>query len=92
METSRKTALLRPCTWIYLILLGLTFITWLIGVQHLSGPFFAFMVFGFALLKGQLIGDYFMGLRQVAGFWRWVIFIWLALVGGLVGTAFWQTL
>ncbi len=84
--------LLRPCTWVYLTLLLLTFITWFVGVNHLSGRFFAFLVFGFALLKGQLIGDHFMGLRWVAGPWRWAIFIWLVLVGTLVTAAFWRTL
>jgi len=89
---NQKRLFLRPCTWVYATLLFLTFITWFVGVNHLSGRFFAFMVLGFALLKGQLIGDYFMGLKQVAGLWRWVIFIWLVLVGTLISVAFWQTL
>ncbi|HIE55841.1 MAG TPA: hypothetical protein EYP90_11805, partial [Chromatiaceae bacterium] len=55
------------------------------------GRFFAFLVFGIALLKGQLIGDYFMGLKMVAGPWRWVIFTWLLLVGVLISWAFWVT-
>ena len=87
-----KRLFLRPCTRVYLILLSLTFATWFIGINNLSGPAFAFLVLGFALLKGQLIGDYFMGLKQVAGFWRWVIFLWLLIVGTLITTAFWKTL
>ncbi len=92
MNDVQKRLFLRPCTWVYVFLLLLTFITWFIGVNQLSGRFFAFLVFGFALLKGQLIGDYFMGLKQVAGPWRWVIFVWLVFVGALISTAFWQTL
>ena len=92
MNDVQKRLFLRPCTWVYVILLSLTFITWFVGVNHLSGRFFAFLVFGFALLKGQLIGDYFMGLKRVAGPWRWVISLWLVLVGTLITTAFWQTL
>jgi hypothetical protein len=87
-----KKLFLRPCTWVYGFLLALTFITWFIGINNFSGPAFAFMVLGFALLKGQLIGDYFMGLKQVAGPWRWVIFLWLLIVGALLTTAFWKTL
>ena len=87
-----KHILLRPCTWVFALLLFLTFVTWLVGVQGLSGPLFAFLVLGIALLKGQLIGDYFMGLKLVAGPWRWVIFIWLLLVGSLISWAFWPTL
>ena len=45
-------------------------------------------VLGIALIKGQLIGDYFMGLKAVSGFWRWVIFIWLFIPGGLITIAF----
>ena len=91
MSASNRS-LIRPCTLIYLILLALTFTTWYIGVHHLSGRFFAVLVFGFALLKGQLIGDYFMGLRQVAGPWRWAITLCLTLVGSAVFIAFWPTL
>ena len=43
-----------------------------------------------ALIKGQLIGDYFMGLRSVSGIWRWVILLWLFIPGGLIATAFYM--
>jgi len=36
-----------------------------------------------------LVGDWFMGLRGVQGIWRWAVALWLVLVGGLVGAAFW---
>ena len=80
--------LLRPCTWIYALLLVLTGVTWGIGRAGLEGLVPALLVLGFALLKAQLIGDHFMGLRRVRGIWRWVIVIWLVLLGGLLSTAF----
>lgn len=40
-----------------------------------------------ALFKGQLIGDWFMGLRGVRGIWRWVIITWLFVFGGLITLA-----
>ena len=81
-------AFIRPCTWIFLLLMGLTFVTWFIGVKQFSGLQISLTVLGIALLKGQLIGYYFMGLKQVSGIWRWVISIWLLLVGSLITYAF----
>ncbi|RMG38435.1 MAG: O-succinylhomoserine sulfhydrylase [Gammaproteobacteria bacterium] len=80
---------MRPCTLVYGVLMGLTLITWAVGMLELQGLGVTFLVLGLALLKGHLIGDWFMGLRSVRGFWRWVIVFWLLLVGGLVGAAFW---
>ena len=85
--TSKPYAI-RPCTVIYLILLTLTCATWYIGDSGLSGVGISLTVLAFALVKGQLIGDYFMGLKAVSGIWRWVIFIWLFVPGGLIATAF----
>ncbi len=79
---------IRPCTIIYALLLILTVTTWFIGTKGFSGLQISLMVLGFALVKGQLIGDYFMGLKQVSGFWRWPVTLWLILVGGLVTYAF----
>lgn len=80
--------LIRPCTWIYLTLVLLTGVTWAIGRVGLGGLGVSLLVLAIALIKGQLIGDWFMGLRAVRGIWRWVIVIWLLIFGGLVGLAF----
>ncbi len=85
---SNNKLFFRPCTWIYLMLIGLTLVTWFIGVKQLSGLQVSMMVLGIALLKGQLIGDYFMNLKQVSSFWRWAVTIWLLLIGGLISYAF----
>jgi cytochrome c oxidase subunit IV len=79
---------LRPCTRVYLVMLGLTLVTFTIGVAGLGGLTLSLSVLGFALLKGQLVGDYFMGLKFVRGPWRWVIALWLLLPGALIGLAF----
>lgn len=80
--------LLRPCSWIYVLLVVLTGITWAIGRAGIEGLMPSLLVLGFALIKGHLIGDYFMGLLRVRGIWRWVVMIWLLLLGGLLTTAF----
>ena len=86
LQTQRRW--LRPCTWVYLAMLGLTLTTFAIGVAGLGGLTVSLSVLGFALLKGQLVGDYFMGLKLVRGPWRWVIALWLLLPGALIGLAF----
>lgn len=73
----------------YGVLMGLTLVTWAVGMLGLRGMGATFFVLGLALFKGQLVGDWFMGLRSVRGLWRWVIALWLLLVGSLVGVAFW---
>jgi hypothetical protein len=48
----------------------------------------ALPVLFFALFKGLLIGDYYMGLKGVHGIWRWVIITWLAVPGSMITWAF----
>jgi len=79
---------IRPCTIVYLVMMALTVTTFLIGQFRIGGLATSLLVLGFALFKGQLIGDYFMGLKGIHGIWRWVVLIWLFLPGGLIATAF----
>ncbi len=87
----RSFPMIRPCTWVYLLLMVLTLFTWLVGKSGMSGFGISMLVLGLSLLKGQLIGDYYMGLKRVTSFWRWVIVIWLLLPGSLIGLAFYLT-
>lgn len=82
------TQLIRPCTMVYLVLVVLTVVTWAIGRSGLSGLGLALLVLGFGLIKGHLVGDWFMGLRGLRGPWRWVVLIWLLIPGGLISLAF----
>lgn len=85
------SAFLRPCTWVYLVLIALTFTTYAVGELGLGGLPLALLVLGIALVKGHLVGDFFMGLHGLRGPWRWVIIIWLTLLGGLITLAFTRT-
>ena len=85
---SGKSFTIRPCTVVYLVLMALTVTTFLIGQLRIDGLATSLLVLGFALIKGQLIGDYFMSLKGIRGIWRWVVLIWLFLPGGLIATAF----
>jgi cytochrome c oxidase subunit 4 len=79
---------LRACTWVWLVMLLLTGITYAIGQQGLCGLGISLTVLFLALLKGHLVGAYFMGLSQVRGFWRWPVTLWLVIPGGLISAAF----
>lgn len=79
---------MRPCTRVYLVLIVLTVTTFAIGQSGLGGLTLSLLVLAFALIKGQLVGDYFMGLKGIRGAWRWVILVWLLLPGGLITLAF----
>jgi cytochrome c oxidase subunit 4 len=84
----RTVAGIRACTWVWLIMMLLTLITWGIGRSGLGGLELSLLVLGFALVKGQMVGDYFMGLKRLRGFWRWPVTLWLVIPGGLIATAF----
>jgi len=79
---------LRACTWVWIVMMLLSLATYIIGQQGLSGLRIALLVLAFALLKGQLVSTYFMGLGQVRGLWRWPVTLWLVILGSLISTAF----
>ncbi|MCP3868203.1 MAG: O-succinylhomoserine sulfhydrylase [Gammaproteobacteria bacterium] len=79
---------IRACTWIWLLLLLLSLMTFAVGELELSGLKVSLGVLAIALLKGYLVGAYFMGLNRIQGFWRWPVTLWLLLPGCLIGTAF----
>lgn len=79
---------LRPCTQVWLLLLTLTFATYAAAQLGLQGKGLVLGVLAIALIKGQLVTDRFMGLRQVSGFWRPLLSAYLFIVGGLIATAF----
>lgn len=79
---------IRACTWIWVVMMVLSLLTYLVGKQGLSGLDISLGLLSLALVKGYLVGAYFMGLGRLRGFWRWPVTIWLLLPGSLIGTAF----
>ncbi|WP_428609743.1 cytochrome C oxidase subunit IV family protein [Sedimenticola sp.] len=79
---------LRPYTWVFVTLVTLTFVTFYIGEKGLGGLTVALFVLGIAMIKGHLVGAYFMGLGNLRGLWRWPVSIWLIIPGSLITTAF----
>jgi hypothetical protein len=88
MNDSEYRYPIRPCTLVYVVLMALTVITWLLGKTSVAGLSIALPVLAFALFKGLLIGDYYMGLKGVHSLWRWAIIIWLVVPASMITWAF----
>jgi len=75
-------------TAIWLMLVLLTFITYAVGKNDLGGPTIVWLLLASILLKGQLVADYFMGLKTVRSPWRWMVTGWLLFILGMIALAF----
>ncbi len=79
---------IRPCTYVWLILILLTFFAFAVGKLELGGTTIIVMILLSTLIKGQMIVDYFMGLHRVGWKWRLILYTWLLLVTGMIGFAY----
>ena len=79
---------LRPCTWVWLVLLALTLAAWGVGQLKLGGLAIVSVILLSTLVKGQMVVDFFMGLIQVRPFWRILLFADLCVVLGLIWLAY----
>jgi predicted membrane protein len=78
----------RFATIIWLALLILTIGTLLIGEEVSAGKTVMLSVLLISLIKGQLIANYFMGLRHVSWLWRGIILGYFVIVGGMIAIAY----
>lgn len=85
MTTTKR---MHPATIVWLILLGLTGLTFLIGRGGISGMTIVGFVLLTTLFKSQLVVDHFMGLRHVRPHWRVLLFGYLLVVCGMIGLAY----
>jgi cytochrome c oxidase subunit 4 len=74
----------RFATIIWLVLVILTIGTFLIGEEVTAGKTVMLCVLLISLIKGQLIANYFMGLRHVSWLWRGIILGYFVIVGGMI--------
>ncbi|MCW8906174.1 MAG: cytochrome C oxidase subunit IV family protein [Sedimenticola sp.] len=79
---------MKPATWVFAILVLLTLVTFYVGETGMEGLDIALFVLAIAMIKGHLVGAYFMGLGQLRGLWRWPVTVWLVIPGGLISVAF----
>ena len=84
-----KEYIVRPCTFVWLLLILLTVFAFMVGKFELGGITIVSAILLSTLLKGQMVIDYFMGLHQVRWRWRIILYSWLVLIIGLIGFAYW---
>lgn len=72
--------------WIFLIFL--TTLTFILGKVELSPYFFIALILLTTFIKGQLVIDFFMGLKDVKLKYRLIVSLWLSIVIILIGMAF----
>lgn len=78
----------RFATIIWLALVALTLATFAIGESGLGGKQVMLGLLLIALIKGQMVSNYFMGLKQADFLWRAIMLIYYLLVGGLIAAAY----
>jgi cytochrome c oxidase subunit IV len=78
----------RFSTLIWLILTVLTIATFSIGEAGLAGKGIMLSLLAIAFIKGQMVANYFMGLRHAGWFWRGIILGYFLIVGGMIAIAY----
>ncbi|PWB58846.1 MAG: hypothetical protein C3F18_01750 [Nitrosomonadales bacterium] len=86
-----KPRFIRPCTRVWLALMILTFTTYAIGEAGWSGTAVMLIVLGTAVVKVEMVANYFMGLRRTRWLWRGIMLGWLLLVSSLITIAYLKT-
>ncbi len=88
MDIPHKPHFIRPCTYIWIALMLLTGSTYVIGELGLGGLAIMMAVLGTAVVKVQMVANYFMGLHRTRWLWRGIVLGWLLLVTGLIAIAY----
>jgi cytochrome c oxidase subunit IV len=78
----------RFSTMIWLILTALTAVTFGIGEAGLAGRGVMLALIAIAFVKGQMVANYFMGLRHVAWLWRGIVLVYFVVVVGMIAVAY----
>lgn len=73
---------------IFIILAVLSFSAFLVGYLDLFSGFFAILLVISTFVKGQLISDYFMDLKEVVYKYRLIPALWLVVVLSLIAIAY----
>ncbi len=74
--------------FVYMAMMLLTSVTFSADRLGLSGIGLVLTVLFIAIFKGQMVVDYFMGLREVRWFWRTILYGYLVILGGAISVAF----
>lgn len=69
---------------VWILLIGLTSITFLMGYLELVSPFVVVILLLSVFIKGHMISEYYMGLREVKFIYRIIPTVWLIFVLSLI--------
>lgn len=87
MQTAKtRTEFFSTAIWTALV--ALTVATYSIGETGFAGKSAMLALLLIALVKGQMVANYFMGLRQAHVWWRALVFFYFVLVGGMIAMAY----
>lgn len=75
-------------TVIWLILVALTMLTFSIGETGMSGKNIMLTLLAIAMIKSQMVANYFMDLRNIRLLWRGIMLGYFVIVGGLIAAAY----
>jgi len=75
-------------TGVWAVLSGLTLVTFSVGETDLSGRGVMLLLITISFAKGQLVANYFMGLRHAGWLWRGIILAYFLVVGGMIVIAY----
>lgn len=75
-------------TVIWLILVALTMVTFSIGETGMSGKIVMLTLLAIAMIKSQMVANYFMALRNIRLLWRGIMLGYFVIVGGLIAAAY----
>ena len=74
--------------FIWIILASLTLFAYLLGYLKIISTFFVAILLFTTFVKGALVIDYFMGLKEVSIKYRIIPILWLFIVIVLITTAY----
>jgi len=80
----------RTLEYIWIVLIILTIFAYLLGYLKLISTSLVGILLLTTLIKGALVSDYFMGLKDVSGKYRFIPIIWLSVIIILVGIAYYM--
>lgn len=75
-------------TKIWIALVGLSVFAFVLGYMEMMNRFFVALLLLSTWVKGQLVSDYFMTLRNVSLQWRIIPLLWLGVVIVLIAVAY----
>ncbi len=78
----------RAVEGVWIVLIGFTIFAYLLGELKLVSAFMVGVLLVTTFIKGQLVIDYFMGLKDVSLKYRLIPTIWLSLIISLIAVSY----